>query len=265
MFRRPSWKYCLNNPCGFLNKKRDPSIKNAIGKTFKEGKGMGNDLFLKKIPIFSRVSKPELEEMSKITEMKKFKKDDLIFSEGEEGESMFLIISGLIKVFKTSTGGQIKTLDMLGKGDFLGEMAILDKEIRSATAAAIENTEVMVLKKRVFEKHIKTNPIVSLKIMQALCARLRKADKDIEALSFQNVLGRVAITLLNLAKKYGVKTENGIKINIKLTHQELADMVGTAREMVSRTLLNFKKNKCIDIDGRYIYITNMKELKELIY
>ncbi len=221
--------------------------------------------FLKKVPIFSKISENELDEMNKITGTKRFNKRDIVFSEGEQGESMFIIISGMIKVFKTSTGGQVKTLDILGKGDFLGEMAILEKEIRSATASAAEDTEVIVLKKRIFEKHVKNNPVVSIKVMRALCARLRKADREIEALSFQNVLGRIAITLINLMEKYGIKTDRGVKINLKLTHQELADMVGTAREMVSRTLLSFKKNNCIIIENKYIYITNVKELKELIY
>jgi len=223
------------------------------------------NILLKKVPIFAKIDKDDLKDIGSIAEVKKFKKDDMIFSEGDEGESMFIILSGMVKVFKVSTSGQVKTLDIMEKGDFLGEMAILDKEIRSATVTAIEDTEVMVLKKSIFEKYIKTNPIISLKIMKALCARLRKADKEIEALSFQNVLGRVAISLLDLMEKYGEKIDRGIKINLKLTHQELADMVGTAREMVSRTLVSFKKNNCIDIDDHYIYITNVKELKEMIY
>jgi len=226
---------------------------------------MNKNSFIKAVPIFAKINKTELDEIGRISEFKEFGKDEIIFSEGEEGDSMFIIMKGRVKVYKSSSSGQIKTLDILEKGDFLGEMAILDKEIRSASVMTVEDTEVLVLKRAVFEKQIKTDPELSLKILRALCARLRKADKDIEALSFQNVLGRVAITLINLMEKYGVQETKGIRIDLKLTHQELADMVGTAREMISRTLVTFKKNNCIDIDEHYIYITNVKELKELIY
>jgi len=226
---------------------------------------MYRDLFLKRVPIFARVSGKELGDIARIAQQKKFKKGEYIFYEGEEGECLYIILSGMVKVFKSATGGRVKTLAILEKGDFLGEMSILDKEIRSATAELLDDTEVLVLNKRNFEKYLKRNAEMTMKILKTLCSRLRVADRDIHALAFQNVLGRVAITLINLAHRHGVKTYKGTKIDMKITHQELADMVGTAREMVSRTLLSFKKNKCIDIDGSVITVTNMKTLKDLIY
>ncbi len=220
---------------------------------------------LKRVPLFSKIEDKELEKITEISHLKKYRKDEDIFSEGEVGDALYILVSGVVKVFRTSSDGRIKTLALLQKGDFLGEMAILEKEIRSANVRAVEDAEMLVINRRDFEVSLTTNPQIAFKIMETLCARLRDADKQIESLTFQNVSGRLVIALLDLAEKHGVQTEKGIKIDMELTHQELSEMVGTAREVVSRILNDFRKTNCIEIEKHYITITDKEELKKMLY
>ncbi|MFB0528027.1 MAG: Crp/Fnr family transcriptional regulator [bacterium] len=220
---------------------------------------------LKRVPIFSKIGDKELEKIAEISHLKKYRKDEDIFSEGEVGDALYILVSGVVKVFRTSSDGRIKTLALLQKGDFLGEMAILEKEIRSANVRAVEDAEILVINRRDFEASLTSNPQIAFKIMETLCARLRDADKQIESLTFQNVSGRLVIALLDLAEKHGVRTEKGIKIDMELTHQELSEMVGTAREVVSRVLNDFRKTNCIEIEKHYITIIDKEELKKMLY
>jgi len=240
-----------------------------IGVRFIEPAGNGGDMekksVLKRVPLFSKIEDKELEKITEISHLKKYRKDEDIFSEGEVGDALYILVSGVVKVFRTSSDGRIKTLALLQKGDFLGEMAILEKEIRSANVRAVEDAEMLVINRRDFEASLTTNPQIAFKIMETLCARLRDADKQIESLTFQNVSGRLVIALLDLAEKHGVQTEKGIKIDMELTHQELSEMVGTAREVVSRILNDFRKTNCIEIEKHYITITDKEELKKMLY
>ncbi len=220
---------------------------------------------LKRVPLFSKIEDKELEKIAEISHLKKYRKDEDIFSEGEVGDALYILVSGVVKVFRTSSDGRIKTLALLQKGDFLGEMAILEKEIRSANVRAVEDAEMLVINRRDFEASLTTNPQIAFKIMETLCARLRDADEQIESLTFQNVSGRLVIALLDLAEKHGVQTKKGIKINMELTHQELSEMVGTAREVVSRVLNDFRKTNCIEIEKHYVTITDKEELKKMLY
>lgn len=220
---------------------------------------------LKRVPLFNKIEDKELEKIAEISHLKKYRKDEDILSEGEIGDALYILVSGVVKVFRRSSDGRIKTLAILEKGDFLGEMAILDREIRSANVRVVEDTEMLVINKRDFEASLRNNPQIAFKIMEVLCARLRDADEQIESLTFQNVSGRLVIVLLDLAEKHGVRTEKGIKIDMELTHQELSEMVGTAREVVSRILNDFRKSNCIDVERHYITITDREELKRMLY
>jgi len=220
---------------------------------------------LKKVPLFSKIGDKQLEKIAEISYLKKYKKDEDIFSEGEVGDALYILVSGVVKVFRRSSDGRLKTLALMEKGDFLGEMAILEKEIRSANVRAVDDTEMLVINKRDFEASLTSNPQIAFKIMETLSARLRDADRQIESLTFQNVSGRLVITLLDLAEKHGIRTERGIKIDMELTHQELSEMVGTAREVVSRILNDFRKTNCIEIEKHHITITDKEELKKILY
>ncbi|MCK4532879.1 Crp/Fnr family transcriptional regulator [bacterium] len=219
---------------------------------------------LKKVGLFFRLSSKNLNKIAKISYIQNYKKEEDIFSEGDEGDKLYIVISGLIKIFKISSGERIKTLALLKKGDFFGEMAILDKELRSATAQAMEDTEMMVIDNKSFRLLLKDNSGMLFNMIETLCFRLREANKQIQIMTFQNIMGRTAAALLNLAARSGEKTQKGIKINMEITHQELANLVGTAREIITKVLSSFKRNGYLIIDDHYITIIDKEKLKEVI-
>jgi CRP/FNR family transcriptional regulator len=222
---------------------------------------MDKKAFLKKVPIFLNISHKDLANIAKDIIERKYPKGSYLFFENEEGNTLYIVVSGLVKIYRSDTSGRIKTLAYLKEGDFFGEMAMLDEEKRSASAYVLEDSFVLVLNRSDFQRELLNNPIIALKLMKTLSARLRGADKQIEDLTFRNLPGRVASTILDLGSRHGVKTADGIKVNLKLTHQELAEMIGTAREVVTSILSDFKHAKCVELREKYIYITDEHELR----
>ncbi len=225
---------------------------------------MDKKTLLKKVPIFSGISNRDINIIAKSMVEKKYPKGAHLFFENEEGNTLYVIIHGLVKIYTADKSGRIKTLTYLKDGDFFGEMAMLDQEKRSASAIVVEDAEVLALNRSDVQKEILDNPLIALKLLKTLSARLRYCDKQIEDLTFRNLPGRVASTLLDLAAKYGVKTSSGIRLDLKLTHQELADIIGTAREVVTSILGDFREGGCVEDIDKHLIIKNEKELRSWI-
>ncbi|MFA5859343.1 MAG: Crp/Fnr family transcriptional regulator [Elusimicrobiota bacterium] len=220
---------------------------------------------LSKVALFSGMNKKQLKRLSKLGVIKKFKARESVFSEQETGDAFYVIIKGLVKIFKRSSVGEHKTLVILKEGDFFGEMAELDKPYRSASAQVIVESELLVFYKKAFEKIISNYPRITVNLMQTMSARLREADEQIKNLVFQNTAGRLAVALLDLSTKYGNKTAKGIEINVKLSHRDIADLVGSSRELVTKVMNQFKHIGCIRIEHGKMYIINKRRLKDCIY
>ncbi len=225
---------------------------------------MDKKALLRKVPIFSGISAKDLNAIAKTMTLKKYVKGAYLFFEKEEGKTLYVIIHGLIKIFTADKSGRIKTLTYLKDGDFFGEMAMLDHEKRSASALVVEDAEVFALNRKDVQKELLDNPLIALKLLRTLSSRLRYCDKQIEDLTFRNLPGRVASTLLDLAARYGKKTPAGIKLDLKLTHQDLADIIGTAREVITSILGDFREAGCVlDID-KHLIIKDEKSLRSWI-
>lgn len=225
---------------------------------------MSRKEFLKQIPLFSSIAAKDLANISKDIIERRYPKGSYLFFENEEGNSLYIVASGLIKIYKSDKTGRIKTLAYLKEGDFFGEMAMLDEQKRSASASVLEEADVLILNRSDFQREILNKPLLALRLLQALSSRLRSADKQIEDLTFRNLPGRVASNIIDLSKKHGIKTSDGVKITLKLTHQELAEMIGTAREVVTSILNDFRKANCIKLDQKHIIITDFQELRSWI-
>jgi CRP/FNR family transcriptional regulator, cyclic AMP receptor protein len=219
--------------------------------------------YLRKVPLFSDVREKDLKKVVRIGKVQKFEKGQVIFTEDESGECFYIVLSGRVKIFAQS-GKKKKTLAYLEKGEHFGEMALLDMEPRSASSEAMENCAVLVINKKDFRGLLARNPGISIQIMRTLSHRLRLANKEIESLTFENVLGRVANVLLDMVSKYGESTAMGSRIKVPLSHQEIAELAGTGREVVSRTLNRFRRLNCIGYDNKHLIITNGRKLREYI-
>ena len=220
---------------------------------------------LKQIPLFSTLKDEELKAINRLSLTKKCSKDTIILLEKEEGDTLFIIIRGKVKVTTFSETGKEVIFSLLKEGDFFGDMSLLDGNPRSATVISIEDSELRLIRRNDFKNLIKKHPGIALKLLEELTSRLRKADERIESLAILDVTGRVAGILLQLANERGEKSIDGVLIKSRPTHQELANMAGTSRETVTRVLKQLEIKKYISVNGKDITIHNPENFKRELY
>lgn len=221
-----------------------------------------NENFLNYVPIFADLADETLEAISKLGKTKVFEKDSTILMENETGTALFVIIRGKVKVFRVSDDGREVILSIMSESDFFGEMAILDGLTRSANVTAIEESEIFIIQRSDFLDLLYRHPEVSINLLQELTKRLRAADMKIKSLSLKDAEGKVATVILQLADDIG-KIRQGVVEIEKLPYQhDLANMAGTSRETISRTLHTFAKCGLIEMDGNKLRILNYEKFKE---
>lgn len=177
---------------------------------------------------------------------------------------LYLVTSGSVKITLPSEMGRETVLAVLSQGDFFGEMSLFDEKPRSATAVALESTQTLTLHREDFLAFIKEHPQVALSLLAILSTRLRHTDGVVEDVVFRNVASRTAKKLLELAEDHGRESEEGIEIQMRLTQQELSNMIGASRESVNRELRLLKAQGLIRMKGQRIRILHPEELSKRI-
>jgi CRP/FNR family transcriptional regulator/CRP/FNR family cyclic AMP-dependent transcriptional regulator len=210
--------------------------------------------FLRQVSLFESLSDEELEELSSAAFTRTFGKDSVIILAEEEGDTLFIIKRGQVKVSIVSEEGREVILSLLGSGAVFGELSLLDGKPRSANVVATEETELVMLRRADFLQLIYKTPQIATALLAELASRLRKTDRQIEGLALLDVTSRISETLLQLANEQGVETPEGVVIENRPTHQELANMSGTTRETVSRVLKRLESQGYIACSGRKITI-----------
>lgn len=220
------------------------------------------DLF-REVPLFADLEDSDLDSLIAVATRRKFAKDSVIFFEHDPGDSLFMILSGRVKVTILSDDGREIILSVLGEKDFFGEMSLLDNEPRSATAIAMEDTEVVILHQKEFLSIVEKRPRILVLLLAVLSSRLRKANHQIGSLALLDVYGRVASVLLDMAKESGVRLKDGRICFRRPTHQEIANMIGATRETVSRMISDLHRQGYIEISGKNVIIQGQfaKEFK----
>ena len=221
--------------------------------------------FLRGVELLNGLSADDLLRVAQTCQLVRFRRAERIFTESQPGACLYVVMSGRVKIFGSSTEGRSKTFAYLEPGDFFGEMSLIDEEARSASASALEDSVLIMLKAEDHRKLVLSRPSIALGMLRTLTSRLRRANKEIEALAFNNVLGRIAQILLDLAERYGKKTDEGVRIEMALSHKELAEMAGTAREVISRVMSRFRRIGCISFFDNRITITDRDKLKGWIF
>jgi len=217
---------------------------------------------LKYVPIFSELNDETLGKIAKLGVHKEFKKESVILFEHETGAALFTIMCGKVKVSRVSAEGKEVILTMLGESDFFGEMSIIDGLARSATVTAMEDSKLFIIQREDFLDLLHSHPEISITLLQELTQRIRAADMKIKSLSMLDAEGKVATVILQLADDIG-KIKNGVVEIEKLPFQhDIANMAGTSRETISRTLHTFVKKGLIELDGSRLRILNYEKFKE---
>lgn len=216
---------------------------------------------LRKVPLFSGLQTEDLETLSTIVSQKEFDKKETLFHQGDPGEEFMILTQGSVKVELMNTEGKELTLTILTPYQFLGELALLDDVPRSATVIAMEPSVLLSINKRDFARILESFPRMSVPMLRQLTRRVRVLTDDIASMAFLDSYSRVTRKLLTLAGEMGEKTADGhILIDRPLTHQQLANLVGTTRETVTKILNEMKDNGLLSIRRHRITILDSEEL-----
>lgn len=218
---------------------------------------------LKKVPLFSVLTDAEVRDVAAIGTTRRLRKDELIFFQGDPGQHFFIILEGKVKIFLQDARGREIILIVLGREDFFGEMSLLDGKTRSASAQAQQETRVYSIAHRDFYRFLEKMPAVALKMLRLLSERLRRADEIIENLALLSVKGRLARLLADWATKDGRSIDDRIVFRLPMPKTQIAQMLGTSRESVSRMMSELKDEGLVEMEGHTLRVNGIERLRQI--
>jgi CRP-like cAMP-binding protein len=192
----------------------------------------------------------------------KISKGSILFAEGDEGDHLYVIVEGKIKLGTSSGDGRENLLSILGPGEMFGELSLFDPNPRTSTATAVTDAKLLSLGQTKLIPWLTENPRVSLNLLASLAQRLRRTNEAVGDLVFSDVPGRVAKALIDLGERFGKQTDDGLLVNHDLTQEELAQLVGASRETVNKALADFAGRNWLKLDGRAVLITDLERLSK---
>ena len=204
---------------------------------------------LRSIPLFRDLDEQDLSDIAELLIERKFLKDSTIFEENVPGDYMYLIQEGQVKVTKMSDDGREKILDFLSEGDFVGEMALVESAPRTASVKTMRATVLLALSRHDFLGLLRRSPDISLEVLRSLSRRLRETNEQIRGLLFDRVEGRTRRILARYAREPDHAHPDRLATQ-PMTHQQLADLVGTSRETITRVIKELKDSGWLKQDGK---------------
>jgi CRP/FNR family cyclic AMP-dependent transcriptional regulator len=220
---------------------------------------------LSRVPIFASLDEPTLRQLSGLCRTRTFKRGAVLFHEGDPGNALYLIEAGQVKIVLISDDGEETILNVQGPEETLGELALIDGAPRSATAVALERVQALALYRDDFLPLIERHPPVALAVMSGLAGTIRRLSSQVQDLMLLDARGRVAKKLLDLAEQHGRVTPEGVRIDLRLTQQELAQMVGLTRVSVNQHLAWFQERRILAADREGITLLDPNALRERVY
>jgi len=222
---------------------------------------MNSAEYLRSVSIFSDLSDVELVSISKKMTPYSYSKGEFIVMEEMEGEQCYFITHGSVKITRSSKEGREVILAILTASEFFGEMSLLDGETRSANVLTLEETKVLALNRNDFMATLEEYPRVSIQLLKELTIRLRKSDLQIASLTLSDAEKRIGLCILRLAGEQGTIRQGHVKIKKFPFQHDIANMAGTSRETVSRTLVLFEQNGLIQREGRQLTIVDYMQFQ----
>ena len=216
---------------------------------------------LHKTPLFADLTDEETTALAARVSRKGFNRGELLFSEGDKCEGLYLVARGKIRIFKMSSSGREQILAVEGPGSSFAELPVFDGGTYPASASAQEDTEVLFISRKDFQNFCREHPEVALKVIAVVGSRLRRLVGIIEELSFTTVRQRVIALIIRLAHSSRKASGEGVCVQLTKSHQDLASELGTVRELISRNLGRLQAEGYLDVDGRNIIVKNLAGLK----
>lgn len=219
--------------------------------------------YLNRVPLFSGLTPEQLEEIDSIVLVRSYKKGRMIFAEGEPGEAVFILKSGLVKLTRQAEDGREHILHLVHPGDIFAEIVLFDGGDYPATAEVLEDANVAVIRNRDMDGLITGNSDVALAMLKIMARRLRQAQEKVMNLALNDTLRRLVQVLLHMAEEHGEDAGAGVRISLRLTNQELANLIGTTRETINRILNSLKRDGSLEMDKQGI-VLDKEKLKKLL-
>lgn len=219
------------------------------------------DSNLRDAPLFSALDETSARALRDSMVEQNIKKGDTLFQESEQGDQLYLILDGKIKLSHTSSDGRESLFTVLGTGDMFGELSVFDPGPRTSTAIAVTDATVLGLSHKVLRPWLTQRPEVAQSLLQALANRLRRNSETMSDLVFADVPGRVAKVLLQLNEKFGEDSVAGRQVAHDLTQEEIAQLVGASRETVNKALADFVTRGWIRLETRAVHILDLERLQ----
>ena len=220
--------------------------------------------YLKKIPLFAELTTDSLEQLAEKVQLNEVRRRRVVYLPGDPGRAVYFINGGRIKISKVTRDGKELTLAYRGPGEIFGELVMIDGGPREEMAEAMENAIITEVERGDFERLVQREPMVGYRLTRIVAERRREIENKIEMLIFKDVNAKLAELLLRLAVEFGVEEERGTLLALKITHQEMANLIGSTRETVSLTLSQFKRKGLIATDGRKVILADRDGLKALV-
>ncbi len=219
---------------------------------------------IRRVPLFRDFGDDEVVGIAATVSDRTYPKHDFIVREGDPGSTFFFLVSGSVSVCRIMPDGREMILAILKDGDFFGEMAMFDSSLRSASIKTLTDVEVGAIRYSDFLVLLDENPRIGRSLAIALSERLRVANALIAATTSQDIRARLASLLLNLSSQFGEPVDTGTRISLRLTNQEMANMIATTRETVNRTLNRFWDEKLVDMRTAHLIIADPDRLRALV-
>lgn len=216
---------------------------------------------LRKNPLFKDLHEEDLQKIAAIIRERHYRRQMLVFLEGEPLDAVYFLRRGSVKVYTAGADGREQILNILGPGDFFPHIGLLEGGTYPATAETLDEVELGLLRREEFQQLLREHPDIAIRLLEVMGEKLRGLQMQVKDMGLRNVPGRLASVLLRLAERYGEPVDDGVRIPLELTHQELANIAGTSRESVSRALAAFRKEGAIRMQDTSIVIVDTGKLE----
>lgn len=221
---------------------------------------MENDV-VRRAALFAALDDGDVSALRSTMSTTRLQRGEVLFREGQRGDRLYVIVTGKIKLGRSSTDGRENLMAILGPGEMFGELSLFDPGPRTATATAVADTELIGMGNESLHEYLKDRPAVSLALLGALARRLRRTNDSVADLVFTDVPGRVAKALLELSGRFGRPVEEGVMVAHDLTQEELAQLVGASRETVNKALADFATRGWIKLEARAVLLLDVDRLR----
>jgi len=215
---------------------------------------------VRRAPLFTALDDGAAATLREAMSTVKISKGGVLFSEGDDGQTLYVIVEGKIKLGTRSGDGRENLLSILGPGEMFGELSLFDVGPRTATATAVTDTRLLALGHDKVIPWVTAHPEVSLQLLARLAQRLRRTNEVVSDLVFSDVPGRVAKALIDLGERFGITRDDGFHVNHDLTQEELAQLVGASRETVNKALADFAGRGWLRLEARAVVILDYERL-----